>query len=76
MAFVNPIQHVQGLANGRSNRFASVDELALLADVFVQIVQEFFRYFDTYLGHIRGFFRDDYNIIGRQIAYSDCIYPE
>src|SRR6056297_313129 len=50
---VDLVEDVEHLPDRRPDGLAAVDELALLADVVVQVGEELLGHFDAYLGHTR-----------------------
>lgn len=52
MAFVDFVEEIECFPDRRADRLASIDELAVFADVIVEIIEQFLRDFDADLGHI------------------------
>lgn len=51
MTFVDFIEQIERFPDRCSNRVASVDELSLVADVFVEVIKQFLGYLDADLRH-------------------------
>ena len=58
VSFVDLVEEVQRLPNRRPDGVGAVDELLVVADVFVEVREQLVGHFDAYLGHTRGFARE------------------